>query len=158
MLRNALRKELAALLTAPAGSRQPVIRRSLQDAWIYATDLPALYDGPIPDTLLESLADAGWEYTQEQGWIQLRKAAPEPPEDWFSGSFGPEAACCMSLLERHPALTCEGTEAAQRKLIKAGEEGEKAYETACAALHRQWAERLRKGERIPKLSRYYFKG
>ena len=156
MVRNALRKELAALLAVPQGNRQPVIRRSLTEAWLYATDLPALYDGEIPDGILSALESAGWTCQPENGWLLLTKTAKEPPEGWYNESFGPEAACCRSLLERHPAKGEEPSEADQRLLIKAGEEGEKAYEEACAVLHGKWAERLRKGQSLPDLDRRYF--
>lgn len=156
MVRNALRKELTALLAAPSGNRQPVIRRSLAEAWLYATDLPVLYGGSVPESIFSALDTAGWTCLPENGWLLLAKSAKEPPEDWFDGSFGPEAACCRSLLERHPAMDEEPSEAAQRMLIKAGEEGEKAYEEACATLHREWAGRLRKGRSLPDLDLRYF--
>ena len=60
------------------------------------------------------------------------------------------------LLRSHDAPAGHDGEAAQRLLIKAGEEGEKAYEEACAALHGEWAERLRKGRSLPDLDRRYF--
>ena len=156
MVRNALRKELAALLAAPPESRTPVIRRSLTDEWLYATDLPMLYGGSVPDTVKAALDSAGWKYDSDGAWLQLKKPAKEPPEGWYSGPFGPEAACCLSLLRRHPALAGTPSEAGQRMLIKAGEEGETAYEEACSAIHREWAERLRKGKKLPDLSRRYF--
>lgn len=158
MVRNALRKELTALLTAPPEKRQPVIRRSLTEAWLYATDLPALYDGQVPDSILSALNAAGWTCFPEQGWLLLKKPAKEPPEDWYGGTFGPEAACCLSLLTRHPARDSELSGQAERLLIKAGEEGEKAYEEACAALHREWAGSLRTGSPLPDLDRRYFGG
>ena len=65
MVRNALRKELDALLTAPAESRTPAIRRSLREEWIYATDLPVLYGGKVPDGIREALKIAGWEYAAD---------------------------------------------------------------------------------------------
>ena len=156
MIRNALRKELTELLAAERGSRRPVIRRSQREEWLYATDCPLLYDGSVPDELFRALTGAGWEYEQDGHWIQLRKLAQNPPEDWFAGPFGPESACCRSLLERHPASAGEPSDRVQRMLIKAGEEGEKAYESACAALHREWSERLRKGESIPEINPRYF--
>ncbi|MBR3335175.1 MAG: hypothetical protein IKG23_12870 [Clostridia bacterium] len=156
MIRNALRKELSALLTAPAGKRQPVIRRSLTEAWLYATDLPALNEGNIPESILSALTAAGWAYLTENNWLLMTKPAAQPPEDWYAGPFGPEAVCCRSLLDRHPPADGEPSDAAQRMLIKAGEEGEKAYEEACAVLHREWAERLRTGESLPDLDRRYF--
>ena len=158
MVRNALRKELSALLTAPTGKRQPVIRRSLSEAWLYATDLPILYGRQIPDSVLSALEDEGWNYLQENGWLLLMKPAKEPPEDWYDGPFGTEAACCRSLLSRHPAANGESSGMAECLLIKAGEEGEKAYEEACTVLHREWAERLRTGRSLPELDRRYFGG
>ena len=158
MLRNALRKELAVLLAAPPESRPPVSRRSREQAWIYATDLPALYGCAVPEKVTKALKDEGWEYIQEGGWLQLRKPEPEPPADWYAGSFGPEAACCRSLLKRHEDSLYGPADEAQRMLIKAGEEGEKAYEEACGKLHREWAARLRKGEPLPAVSRRYFGG
>ena len=157
MIRNAFRKELAEILTAWQADRMPVIRRSLADAWLYATDLPGLYNGEIPTALTAELISAGWEYTQDGNWLLLRKKAKEPPEDWYAGPFGQEAASCLSLLERHSAGNNVPSEAEQRILIKAGEEGKTAYENACGALHQDWAERLREGRSLPALSRRYFK-
>ena len=153
---NALRKELAALLDNSGAQRKPALRRSLQEDWLYATDYPALCSGSMPETVMEKLETAGWETAPDGDWMQLRKPAGEPPEDWYEGNFGPEAACCLSLLERHAGTACGAPEAVQRTLIKAGEEGGKAYETACAELHREWAERLRRGEPLPAVSRRYF--
>lgn len=158
MVRNALRNELTALLTAPPGSRKPVIRRSLTEEWLYATDLPVLYGGQVPDSILSALAAAGWTFLPESGWLLLKKQAANPPEGWYEGTFGPEAACCRSLLERRSTVKGEAEEKAQRMLIKAGEEGEKAYEETCAALHREWAGCLRTGELLPDLDRRYFGG
>lgn len=158
MLRNALREELTALLTAPPDSRAPVIRRSHEQAWIYASDLPGLYDGKIPDEIFEGLKSAGWEYAPDGSWLQMRKASPEPPEGWHTEAFGPEASCCLSLLDRHRVSGDEPAEGLQRMLIKAGEEGEKACEDACRRIHHEWAERLRQGRPIPAISRAYFGG
>lgn len=158
MVRNALRNELAELLAVTPGNRTPAIRRSLHDDWLYATDLPGLHHGSIPQALQEALAGAGWEYMQEGDWLLLRKPAPAPPENWFAGTFGPEAACCLSLLDRHGDPYGEPADAVQRRLIKAGEEGVKAYEDACRAIHREWAEHLRQGKPLPAVSRQYFGG
>lgn len=155
MVRNALRLELCELLKAPAGSRAPAIRRSLLDEWLYASDLPALYGGSVPEGIMTALESTGWEYAQDNKWLQLRKTAEEPPDNWYEGPFGPEAACCLSLLRRHPVSTLP-SDAAQRRLIKAGEEGENAYEDACEAVHREWAERLRTGNALPAISGRYF--
>ena len=90
------------------------------------------------------------------GWIQMRKASHEPPANWHEGPFGPEAACCRSLLERHPEGSCSDVEKVQCILIKAAEEGEKAFESACSELHHSWAECLRKGKPLPAVHPAYF--
>lgn len=156
MVRNALRKELAELLSVPPGSRQPALRRSRKNEWLYASDLPLLYHGNVPNVLQRALTGAGWEYSLEGNWLQLRKAASEPPADWYGGDFGPEAACCRSLLERHTGATAVPSDDIERALIKAGEEGRDAYEDACTAIHREWAARLRKGLPLPAVSKRYF--
>ena len=156
MIRNALRRELTELLSAFPGCRQPVLRRSMQDEWLYATDIPILFNGIVPDALQKSLADAGWEYIQEGNWLHLRKTIQQPPGDWYAGPFGPEAFCCLSLILRHPANSDKSVDSVQRMLVKAGEQGEKAYEDVCAALHREWAVRLRQKIPLPAVSRHYF--
>lgn len=158
MLNNAFRKELTELMATQKTDRLPALRRSRKTEWIYATDILLLITDEAKDRLQKTLQDKGWEYLEENGWLQLRKTAAEPPEDWFRGPFGREAACCRSILERHPGKTGSADETAQRELIKAGEAGEGAYEEVCAELHRKWAECLRKGEPIPALSLKYFIG
>ena len=153
---NALRKELQILMQTKRTSRPPVLRRSLVEEWLYATDLPGVCSREEISLFQDQLTENGWEYTADGQWILMRKTAEEPPDEWYNGSFSTEAGCCLSLLERHPDRTTDAPEAAQRMLIKAGEEGEKRYEAACAALHRNWAERLRKGEPLPALNSCYF--
>jgi len=157
MLINAFRKELKILLSGPGLIRTPVIRRSLLDNWLYATDLPALCRETDKSRFLDTLAQYGWETMEAEGWIQMRKNSPEPPDNWYDGSFGQEAACCRSLLMRHPGRPeTEAEKKVQCVLIKAAEEGEKAFESACADLHRSWAECLRKGEPLPAVHPAYF--
>ena len=155
MQMNSLRQELRILLTDLKSFRMPAVRRSRREDWLYDTDLPALCGETELKRALSVLEEAGWETETEQEWLHVRKAAEEPPKGWFNGNFGPEAACCMSLLTRHS--TCgEGKETVQITLIKAGEEGEKAYESACETLHSCWAEKLRRKEKLPAVSRSYF--
>ena len=154
---NALRKELQILLAETAAARPPVLRRSLREDWLYATDLPGICGREGLTACLHRLAEAGWEYMEEQGWIQMRRPCGEPPGDWYDGPFGAEAACCLSLLERHGNRMSAAPEAVQRLLIKAAEEGPRAYGNACAGLHRSWAERLRLGETLPTVSLDYFR-
>ena len=153
---NGLRKELTGILKSRPLIRPPAVRRSSQREWLYATDIFILIKEEERDPLLKELAGAGWECQEEFGWLQMRKEAEEPPEDWYDGPFGSEAGCCSSLLERHPGRTDSMAGSTQRLLIKAGEEGINAYEAACRQLHREWAENLRLGEPLPAISRRYF--
>ena len=153
---NALRKELQELISMPQTSRKPVLRRSLREEWLYATDIPGVCDVENLTVFLEKIRSAGWEYTEEKGWILMRKPAGKPPEGWYEGPFGPEAGCCLSLLDRHGQKATDEPEHIQRILIKAGEEGEKKYEEACTEIHRNWAARLRRGEALPGINQAYF--
>ena len=154
---NALRNELIPLLQSPPDRRKPVIRRSLRSEWLYWTDLPVLWDGPVPETLLKGLSDAGWEYElKDRSWLELRKDCRTPPDNWYQGPFGPEAGCCGSLLKRHPRSCRSESDSAALLLIKAGETGYSAYEEACAVLHREWAGRLRKHQALPDMDLCYF--
>ena len=151
---NALREEITALFRTLSPPRPPALRRSLRTEWLYAADLPQLYGRDRLQEVMIRIMEAGWEIREEEGWLQIRKPAPEPPEGWFEGPFGPEADCCVSLLHRHPGKA--DAEMVQRLLIKAGEEGPDAYEAACSELHREWAELLRKHQELPSVSRRYF--
>ena len=153
---NALRKELSQLLTGCRPFRSPALRRSVRDEWLYATDIIGLLSGEEAGRLRRELAEAGWEYQQESAWLLLRKRMPEPPGTWFEGSFGPEAGCCLSLLERHTADCREDPAMVHIALIKAGEEGEKAYEALCGRIHMDWAQRLRQKQQLPDVSLKYF--
>lgn len=153
-----MRQELREMMQILQTDRPPVLRRSRSEDWLYATDFPAVTGRRNLMVFLQKSSNAGWEYTKENGWILMRKPAEEPPEGWYIGLFGQEAGCCLSLLERHKKLATDEPEPLQRMLIKAGEEGEKQYEAACACIHRDWAERLRRGEPLPAVNRIYFTG
>ena len=155
---NALRKELKRLLEPENGRRRPAIRRSLREDWIYAADLPEFIPGGELEAVCRKLQEAGWECLAEDGWLQLRKPADEPPEDWLDGPLGPEAACCRSLLIRHSERLREKDWKTVCSLIRAAEEGQEAYEAACRQIHHGWAERLRKKQRLPEISLSYFEG
>ena len=153
---NALRQELQVLMKKTQTERPPALRRSFHPEWLYATDIPIVCSRTETDLFLELLRETGWEYTEDGRWILMRKTAEEPPENWYTGPFGSEAGCCLSLLKRHPERMTDAPEAAQRMLIRAGEEGRRRYEAVCTELHREWAERLRMGKALPALSLYYF--
>lgn len=153
---NALRRELTEILDNSGARRTPALRRSIRDDWLYATDLPGLCTGGIPGGILTGLTEAGWEYRIDGQWMQLRKPLKEPPEAWFSGPYGPEADCCLSILRRHPERMEKQDNALVFRLIKAGEEGPEAYEKTCAKLHGFFSERLREGAGLPDISLRYF--
>lgn len=155
---NALRKELNTLIAHDGDERKPAIRRSLREEWLYATDLPSAVNEERLESVRSRLAEAGWETMTDGGWLQVRKAATEPPEGWFDGPFGPEAGCCRSLIERHPERRKEPDYRIEYLLIRAGEEGAGAYEAACRQIHREWAERLRKKQKLPETSVTFFEG
>lgn len=156
MRMNALRAELNEMISCVPVPRRAVIRRSLEDEWLYASDLPVLCSDTDFEEIRGRLCDAGWETMILNGWMQARKASYEPPEGWFSGPFGPEAACCRSILERHASDCTVAPYREQTILIRAGEEGAEAYEAACAGIHRDWAEKLRLGKALPSVSPQYF--
>ncbi len=152
---NAWRRELREMLDAAGAPRPPALRRSLREGWLYATDLPGIPGGERTADFLETAEKRGWKGKREAGWLLLKREAELPPEGWFSGPFGPEAACCRSLLERHGG----GAGTAEKEvclLVRAGEEGPEAYERACGDIHRAWAERLRKGQGLPGLQAAWF--
>ena len=154
---NALRRELNTLIIPDHAGRKPAIRRSLREEWLYATDLPAIVCEERLEAVRSLLSESGWESMTDGGWMQIRKTVTEPPEDWYDGSFGPEAGCCRSLIERHPERTEEPGQRIEYLLIRAGEEGEMAYEAACRQLHGEWAERLREKQKLPEVSVLFFK-
>ena len=135
--------------------RPAALRRCRQEDWLYATDLLQAASGEAVDAFLRTAESNGWRTRKETGWILLDKIPEIPPEGFFSGPFGPEARCCLSLLRRHPDRKGNADHEV-RMLLKAGEEGPDAYERACGILHREWASALRKGENLPGMATLYF--
>ena len=153
---NALRKELNTLIAHDGDERKPAIRRSLREEWLYVTDLPSAVNEGRLEYVCRRLTETGWEIMMEDGWLQVRKAVAEPPEGWFDGPFGPEARCCRSLIERHPEREKEPDYRTEYLLIRSGEEGARAYETACRRIHHEWAERRRKKQKLPEVNVIFF--
>lgn len=156
---NTWRTELTQLLRETPCERPAALRRSLETEWLYATDLPAATDAAGLRTFRTEAEKRGWQLEERRGWLLIRPVVPCMPGNGYAGPFGPEARCCLSLLRRHPnpERTGEAAEPAALRLIKAGEEGPAAYEETCGALHREWAERLRTGKRIPALPEAFFR-
>ena len=78
---NALRKELQILMQTKRTSRPPVLRRSLVEEWLYATDLPGVCSREEISLFQDQLTENGWEYTADGQWILMRKTAEEPPDE-----------------------------------------------------------------------------
>ena len=157
MIINQLRKELTELfVAADHEERKPALRRSLREEWLYAADLPAYMDESALENISGRLSRIGWESMLDGAWLQLRKAIKEPPSGWHTGGSGTEAACCLSLLIRHPDRIHETEQKAEYLLIKGREQGENAFEDACRRLHHEWAVRLRKGSRLPDINIRFF--
>jgi len=154
---NKLREEITALLRETDCFRPAVLRRSLKEDWLYATDLPQAAEEDATRDFVRRAEAAGWRTQITETWIQLDREVAAFPEGLTRPAGGTEAKCCLSLLERHPE---GGKNAARekRRLIRAAEEGPEAYEKACAALHREWAAALRQREGLPDLSADWFGG
>ena len=153
---NALRKELNDITGNLRVSRKPALRRSMNEEWLYVTDLPATVDSKELKAFISLLRDRGWETETEGLWIRIRKEIHEPPPDWYEGPYGTERACCRSLLKRHPDRETEPDCRIEYRLICAGEEGPDALETVCTQLHRDWAERLKEKQKLPDISIAFF--
>ena len=155
---NKLRLEVQALLSGTETVRPAVLRRSLREDYLYATDLPQITDAETAAAFRRAAGDAGWRTAEENGWIQLDRIPETLPEDGFRGIPGPEARCCESLLRRHAEMRKRNGDREKRMLLKAREEGPEAYEKCCGKLHREWAEILRKREALPEIDLKYFTG
>ncbi len=152
---NSWRRDMRELLDGAETARPAALRRSLSADYLYATDLPGLLSREELRSFRQRAEALGWNTAEEKGWLQMKKRAEKPPEGWFEGPFGPEAACCRSLAERHGG-GAEYDEEGVLALIKAGEEGPEAYEQVCGRIHRRWAERLRKKEELPGMAPAWF--
>ena len=159
---SGLRAELREILEGVPCRRPPALRRSFRPDALYTTDFPQIAEENAICILVRQSEAAGWTVASYGGWLHFAKELTSPPEELSGMSFGTEAACCASLLERH-AETGENTSGFRTednricfRLVKAAEEGPASYEQVCRELHREWAERLRLGRRLPSLSVRWF--
>lgn len=155
---NKLRKEVLKLLASAECIRPAVLRRSLREDALYATDLPKVAAEPVLMEFCRRAEAAGWHTAREGDWIQLDQDRTEPPEGGFSGPYGKEAGCCKSLLLRHPERERNTGAREKRRLIKAGEKGPEDYEKVCSMIHQEWAGVLRRGEKLPDIPIAFFEG
>ncbi len=155
---NELRREIQEKCALVSSRRRPAIRRSMQEQFLYATDLPQIAEDSSVKQFIRMLCAAGWRAELSNGWLQLDKLSLFPPAGWYSGPFGAEAFCCMSILTRHRGQTIPSDGSVERLFIKAAETGPEKYEAACRKVHAEWAERLRMRKHIPDIHPDFFTG
>ena len=141
-----LRQQVQAVLYAVPAKRKPALRRSdLPDA-LFATDLPLVAEKAAVDAFCAQMARLGWRAGMHNGWLTLDAPIPVP-ETFIPDILAGESGCCISLLLRHredaPA------EAVIRAVVKAADAGRQPLEKLCAALHGEFAVRLRRHEPLP---------
>lgn len=153
---NSLREELQRLLDETESGRPAVIRRCKRKDFLYATDLPMAADQKSVCFFIGRAKKYGWNSEIQSGWILLDRLPDGPPENGFTGPYGPEAKCCASILRRHPEKQKINGDREKRMLIKSGEESRESYERACAILHREWAAVLRQRGALPDLPLTFF--
>lgn len=151
-----LRAELAKIISETETCRSPALRRSDRTEWLYATDLPKTADCRETTDFIRKAETAGWRVKQENGWIYLDRISYEKVPEIVPAVTGSERACLRSLILRHEKEKIPSDGEAERMLIKAGETGPDAYESACRKLHLKWAERLRNHRGIPAIDREWF--
>lgn len=141
-----LRAEVRAELDKLEAKRSPVLRRSeLPDA-LLACDVPTVCTPEVTEAFARALEAKGWTVRRAVIWLMLDKPVPMPAPDMSVKGEG-EVACCISLLERHPSLVPDAK--AVRAICKAAEQNPMALRRVCAALHAEWAEKLRLDETLP---------
>lgn len=155
---NELRMAVMFLLSGTESDRPAALRRSLREDYLYATDLPQTADREAAEAFRRQAESDGWRTEEDGGWILLDRVPEKPPAGGFTGPYGPEAGCCASLLERHPERKKQSSLRERRMLLKAGEKGPEAFERCCTTLHRELAEKLRKGTALPDLDTSWLKG
>ena len=146
---TALRRELRARLDALPVARPAVLRRAREEAWLFASDAPALLEGEALRALLQSLQADGWTASVgTDGWLRLdhRIALPKSLSP-VPGVDTAELDCLLSLLARHPSDLEDAD--TLRSLCKAWEEGAITFNRCIRQLHGSWAVCLREHKPLP---------
>ena len=144
------------ILAGTDSVRPAILRRCKNEEFLYATDLPMAAEQKDVMLFVRKAENIGWRSEIQAGWILLDRIPAEPPENGFSGPYGPESKCCASILRRHSGQHKRDGTREKRMLIKAGEDNPDIYERTCAILHREWAEALRQGVDLPGLPVTFF--
>ena len=143
----ALRRELRLMLEDIPSSRKPSVRRCEHPDALLAVNLPFIADEAAIAQFTRTAQEQGWTVTASGGWLLLDHPVPVPdaPQPLH---FGGEAGCLLSLLMRHSDESAPCA-ADIRALAKAAEESPAAVNRLCAAMHRDWAVRLRNHQPLP---------
>ncbi len=150
-----LRRQVTCVLSDIPARRKPALRRSDNREALLATDLPLVADREAVDVFSSRLAAQGWRvFGAGNGWLLLDAEVPVPQDcDGFCAQG--EAACCISLLQRHPGLG--EARGSIRAIVKAAEAGRQPFERLCAILHGEIAAMLRQHETLPSVLLPYLK-
>ncbi len=142
-----LRRELRLMLEDIPSSRTPSVRRCEHPDALLAVNLPFLANGAATARFIRTAQAQGWTVVSANGWLLLDHPVPVPeaPQPLH---FDGETGCLLSLLTRHPDDKAPCT-AEIRALVKAAEESPAAVIRLCAAMHRDWAVRLRNRQPLP---------
>lgn len=138
-----LRAEINVLLQMVPTRRKPSLRRCAEPDFLFVTDLPMIAEEKDIYVFCSNAEAAGWSTRHEGDYLYLDRI-PMPPEGKKRILSG-ERACCAFLMERHAGTSQPDVEI--RAWLKAEETGRQ--ESLCAAWHREWAERIRKGDSLP---------
>ena len=130
------------------------LRRCREPDWLLSLPLMLCADLTSASAFLCSIRRMGWEDTEKNGWVLLRRDVHvHDIKDGENVSSDGETSAVLSLLRRH-----RGGPVPERKdifaLLKAQEEGGKALEAESARLHGKLAEMLRNKQPLPDLYPY----
>lgn len=140
---TALRAAVNARFDALPLRRKPALRRSDDEAYLLATDLPLTCDEATAARFISMMEADGWRVTQVGDWLWLDHPVPVP--DAAPTAACGELGCLIALLERHPGGAADPAEI--RALVKAQEA--RTLDRLCATWHREWAVRLRRRAPLP---------
>lgn len=149
---TALRVQVQTVLYAVPAKRKPALRRSdLPDA-LFATDLPLVAEEAAVEAFCTQMQQMGWRTGLHNGWLTLDGPVPVPEAVLPDAPVG-ECGCCIALLLRHPDAA--PAEDVIRAVVKAADAGRQPFERLCAALHGEFAARLRRHEPLPGALLHY---
>ena len=141
-----MRAQVQSALYAVPVKRKPALRRSnLPDA-LFATDLPLVAEEAAVEAFCAQMAQLGWRTGLHNGWLTLDAPIPTPDASVPKAPAG-ECGCCISLLLRH--MEDAPAEEFIRAVVKTADAGHQPFEKLCAALHAEFAARLRGHEPLP---------